>query len=64
MKTNEIREKSAEEIKKLLDEKRELARKRRFDIASRQFKDHREYREARKDAAKLLAILNEKKKQA
>ena len=64
MKVKEIREKSKEEVRRLLDEKKELARKRRFDIASKQFKDHREYRKARKDIARLLTILSEKERQA
>lgn len=60
MKAKEIREKNTRESRRLLDEKKELARKRRFDIASKQFKDHREYREARKDVARILTILKEK----
>jgi len=59
MKAKEIREKNKEEIKKLLGEKRMLVRKLRFDIASKQTKDHRDHREAKKDAAKLLTVLNE-----
>ena len=62
MEAKEIREKNKEEIKKLLAEKRMLARKLRFDIASKQTKDHRDCREAKKDVAKLLTILNEMEK--
>jgi len=61
MKVKEIREKNKEEVKKLLAEKRMLARKLRFDIASKQTKDHRNYREAKKNVAKLLTVLNEDK---
>ena len=61
VKAKEIREKSKEEIGKFLGEKRALARELRFDIASKQTKDHRECREAKKDVAKLLTVLNEKK---
>jgi len=61
MKAKEIREKSKDEIKRLIREKRSLVRSLRFDIISRQTKDHRDYRDARKDTAKLLTVLNEKK---
>ena len=61
MKAKEIREKSRGEIKKLLEEKRELTRKLRFDIASKQTKNHRKHRKVKKDVARLLTILNEKK---
>ncbi|GBE16276.1 50S ribosomal protein L29 [bacterium BMS3Abin15] len=60
MKISEIKEKNKNELKKLLEDKKELVRKLRFDIASKQVKNHREYRNARKDVAKILTVLNEK----
>ena len=41
MKIKELREKNTEELKKLLNEKKEQARKLRFDIASKQVKNNR-----------------------
>lgn len=60
MKISEIKEKNEDELKKLLKDKKELVRKLRFDIASKQVKNHREYRNARKDVAKISTVLNEK----
>lgn len=57
MKIKELREKSEGELQKLLEEKREAVRKLRFDIASRQVKNHREGRNAKKDIARILTIL-------
>jgi len=58
MKIKELREKNDGELKKLLEEKKEAVRKLRFDIASRQVKNHREMRNAKKDIAKILTISN------
>lgn len=59
-KIKELREKNTEELKKLLDEKGKHARKLRFDIVSKQFKDNRELRETKKDIARILTLINEK----
>jgi len=61
MKIKEIREKSVEELKKLLAEKREAVRKLRFDIAAKQVKNIREMRRDKRDIAKILTILKETK---
>jgi len=61
MKTKELREKNIEELKKLLSEKREVVRKMRFDISTKQTKNHREIRMAKKDIARILTLINEKK---
>ncbi len=61
MKIKEIRGKNNEELKKLLIEKRENVRKLRFDIASKQVKNMREIRNAKKDVARILTILKETK---
>ena len=60
MKIAEIRDMNIGQLKKFIDEKRAAAVKLRFDIASRQLKNHREYREAKKDIARALTILKEK----
>ena len=61
MKTKELREKNIEELRKLLDEKRESVRKLRFDISSKQMKNVREIRAAKGDIAKILTLINESK---
>lgn len=60
MKIIEIREKNKEELKKILLEKKEFVRKIRFDISAKQVKNHRQYRNARKDVSKIMTILAEK----
>lgn len=62
VKIKELREKNTEELKKLLEEKKEQARKLRFDIASKQVKNVREYRNTRKEIAKILTLINESTK--
>lgn len=62
MKIQEFRDMNIEQLKKLIEEKRTQAVKLRFDIASRQLKNHREYRTVKKDIAKALTILKEKQK--
>lgn len=59
MKIKELREKNGEELKTLLTEKREIVRKLRFDLASKQIKNNREIRSNRKDIAKILTLINE-----
>ncbi|NTV41298.1 MAG: 50S ribosomal protein L29 [Candidatus Moranbacteria bacterium] len=51
-----------EQIKKLVAEKRAQAVKLRFDIAARQLKNHREYRQIKKDIARALTVLKELEK--
>jgi ribosomal protein L29 len=59
MKGKEIREMNINELKKLLDEKRQKAVQLRFDITSKQAKNHRDYRKTKKDISKILTILKE-----
>jgi large subunit ribosomal protein L29 len=59
-KIQEIKDMNVEQLKKLVDEKRTQAVKLRFDIASKQIKNHRQYRTVKKDIAKVLTILKEK----
>jgi len=60
-KIKELREKNIEELKKLLGEKKEHARKLRFDISSKQVKNNREYRNTRKEIARILTLINASK---
>ncbi|MCX6765990.1 MAG: 50S ribosomal protein L29 [Candidatus Moranbacteria bacterium] len=59
MKAKEIREMSSGEIKKFLEEKRARAVQLRFDISSKQLKNHREYRKVKRDIARAIAISKE-----
>lgn len=59
MKTKQIREMKLAELKTFVEEKKAEAVKLRFDIASRQVKNHRDYRNTRKDIAKALTVIKE-----
>ena len=52
MKITELRDMNIEQLKKVIDEKQTQAVKLRFNIASRQLKNHREYRTIKKEIAK------------
>lgn len=60
MKIKELREKNTEELQKLLAEKREHARKLRFDIASKQVKNTKELKNVKLDIARALTLIKEK----
>lgn len=60
MKAKEIRELNIEEIKKLIEEKKSKVVNLRFDIAAKQIKGHRAYRDSRKVISQALTILKEK----
>ncbi|MFH0969544.1 MAG: 50S ribosomal protein L29 [Patescibacteria group bacterium] len=55
-------EMSKQEIEKFLEEKQAKITKLRFDISSKQIKNHREYRNTKKDVAKALTALKSKQK--
>lgn len=59
MKIEEIREKNENELKKNLVELRNKRAKLRFDISSKQTKNHREIRKAKKDVARILTVLKQ-----
>lgn len=59
MKIAEIKDMKKEELRKFVEEKRALAVKLRFDIAAKQLKNHREYRNTRKEIARALTVLGE-----
>lgn len=60
MKAKEFRDKSKEELTKILDEKREKVRAMRFDIATKQVKNVRDIRKDKRDISRILTIINEK----
>jgi len=60
MKTKELRQKTKEELQKLLSEQRERLRSLRFDVALKKIKNVREIRKTKKLIAKFLTILKEK----
>jgi len=61
MKTKDIRVKSINEIEKELFEKRKILQKLRFDLVTKNLKNHREIRKTKKEIAQILTILAEKK---
>ncbi len=60
MKVKEIRDLGKEEIKRLIEDKKTRALQVRFDLTTRQVKNNREYRQAKKDIARSLTVLKEK----
>ncbi|MFA6553222.1 MAG: 50S ribosomal protein L29 [Patescibacteria group bacterium] len=62
MEIKELRQKSEDELKKLLKVQQEQLRELRFKVSTKQHKDVRELREARHLIARLLTILKEKGK--
>jgi len=61
MKTKDIRVKLINEIEKELFEKRKILQKLRFDLVTKNLKNHREIRKTKKEIAQILTILAEKK---
>ena len=57
MDITEIKQKSPVELQRLLQEKRELLRDRRFKVAQGQHKDVREIRELKRDIARILTYV-------
>jgi len=58
---NELKQKSSVELQRLLQEKREQLRDRRFKVAQGQHKDVRELRELKHDIARLMTKINDTK---
>jgi large subunit ribosomal protein L29 len=58
MKTNEFRQKTKEELTKLLFTKRNEYLNLRFDLAGGRVKNIKGIRSARKDIARILTLLN------
>jgi len=61
MKIVEIRKKSRTELKNILQDLRNKLRALRFDLASGKVKSVRDIRKTRRDIARILTILKEKK---
>ncbi|MFN3301543.1 MAG: 50S ribosomal protein L29 [Patescibacteria group bacterium] len=59
MKIKELRQKTKEELQKLLIEEREKLRLLRFDIALKKSKNVREIRKTKKNIARILTLLKE-----
>lgn len=57
MKIVELRKKTKEELKKILQENKERLRVLRFNLASAKLKNHREIRKVKKEIARILTIL-------
>lgn len=60
MKIKEIRDIGAEQLKKILDEKRTKLVQLRFDIVTKQIKNNKEHESVRKDIAKILTVFKER----
>ena len=60
MKITELRQKSKDELQKLLQNLREKQRQLRFDLASGKIKNIREIRQIKKDIARILTVLCQK----
>ena len=61
-KISELRNMNIEQLKKLVDEKRAQVVKLKFDIATKQVKNHRQYRDIKKDIARALTLIKELEK--
>ncbi len=60
MKIKELRQKSKDDLNKILQDNREKVRQIRFDMSSGKVKNVREINKIKKDIARILTILNEK----
>lgn len=58
MKIKDLKKKSKPELTKLLGEEKEKVRDLQFKLASRQLKDVRALRKAKKDVARIKTLLN------
>lgn len=59
MKAREWREKSKAERDKVLEELQDKTRKLRFDLSTREAKNHSDYAKMKKDIARLLTLKGE-----
>jgi len=60
MKIKELRQKSKDDLNKILQDNKEKMRQIRFDLSSGKVKNVREINKIKKDIARILTILNEK----
>jgi len=61
LKASELRQKSEGELQKLLFEMREKLRQLRFELSQGKLKNVRLIRETKKDIARILTVINEKR---
>ncbi len=61
MKAKDLRKKSDNELEKMLEEKRKRLYQLRSDLVAGKVKNVREIRMVKKDIARILTILNERK---
>lgn len=61
MKTAQLRKKQKSDLEEMLSDLQERLRKLRFNLASGKVKNIREIRSLKKDIARILTILEEKK---
>jgi len=61
MKSSELKQKSQKELQKLLQNNQEKLRQFRFDLTSGKVKNVREIRQTKKDIARILTKLCQKK---
>ncbi len=59
-KTNDLRQKTTEELKKILSEKREELLNLRFEIANRKLKDFSRLKKSKKLIARILTLVQER----
>lgn len=59
MKTKDLRQKTAAELEKLIQEKKERLGNLNFDLAGGKVKNIKEIRESKKDIAKILTLMKE-----
>lgn len=61
MKAKDLRDKNKEELMGMLIEKKRELGELRVQVASAQIKEHRDYRNLKKDIARILTIINSSK---
>jgi len=61
VKTNELNQKSKDELQKILIDRREKLRQLKFDLAAGKVKNVREIRKIKREIAQILTFLNSKK---
>jgi len=60
MKITELKQKSKEELLKILQDSRERLRQLKFDLSSGKVKNIREIRQIKKDVARILTLFSQK----
>ena len=64
MKVEEIRKKPEKDLLQMLTTFRDDVRILRFKVSSKEVKNHQQLRAAKKDIAKVLTVLNERKNES